>query len=53
MASWFTLLHLLLPGGPPPLPGDKSFLFNGLRVMMVCKFGQTNELRLNLGKQTS
>jgi hypothetical protein len=33
------------------LPGDKLFCFNGLRGVVVCKYGQTKGLSLNLGKQ--
>ncbi len=44
-------LNVRAPGvPPPPLPGDKSFPFNGLRVMVVCKNVITKGLRLNLGK---
>jgi hypothetical protein len=32
------------------LPGDKSFIFMDLRVVVVCKNVITKELLLNLGK---
>jgi hypothetical protein len=41
---WFSLFlvrylvrYLVLSGGTPPLPGNNSFVFNGLRLMMACK----------------
>ena len=46
------VLHGLLRGGTPPLPGDKPFGCFSLAVVMAAKFGQTNGLSLNLGKQT-
>ena len=55
-SSLFLARYLVdhFPGVPsPPLPGDNSFPFIVLRVVMVRKNVITKELQLNLGKQTS
>ncbi len=45
---------IVISGVPSPLlPGDNSFVFIGLRIVMVCKNVITKELQLNLGKQKS
>jgi hypothetical protein len=46
----FSLLLSTFLGGPPPLPGGKSFSFMRIRLAALCKFVQTKGLSLNLGK---
>jgi hypothetical protein len=48
LAAFFVRSHF--PGRTPPLPGDKSFIFNGLRVVMACKKFITKGLRPNISE---
>src|SRR3981189_756305 len=51
VAGAFLMFHkceAVWVGFPPPLPGDKSFLFNGLRMVMPCKNVIIKGLQLNM-----